>query len=230
MLKILLIIPAYNEEKSIVRVVEKIRVEFPDYDYVVINDGSTDDTLRICREHGYSVISHPVNLGLAGAFQTGMKYACLHHYDAAMQFDADGQHQPEYVEKLIRKMESDSDDIVIGSRFVDKAKGKSLRMLGNTLLSWAIRLTTGQKISDPTSGMRLYGKTVMQEFAEELNYGPESDTIAFLIKKGAKVGETQVEMKERTEGTSYLTLSKSISYMTRMLVSILLIQGFRKRG
>lgn len=159
-----------------------------------------------------------------------MKYAWNKGYDAALQFDADGQHQPEYIARLVEEMEDGGYDIVIGSRFIEAKKDSSLRMLGSRLISWAIYVTTGKRLTDPTPGMRLYGHSVMKEFAEGLNYGPESDTIAYLIRRGIRVSETQVNMKERVAGTSYLTLTRSVSYMARMLISILLIQGFRKRG
>lgn len=227
-MKLLLIIPAYNECESIERVVENLRVNFPQYDYVVINDGSTDDTSQICHEHGYEVIDHPVNLGLAAALQTGMRYACEKDYDAAMQLDADGQHRPEYISSMLAKME-EGYDIVIGSRFVERKKPHTLRMLGSGLISAAIRIVTGKRIKDPTSGMRLYDRKVIRILAKNINYGPEPDTISFLLKKGMKVAEVQVEMSEREAGTSYLTLGKSVNYMVRMLISILIIQAARKR-
>ena len=141
-MKVLVIIPAYKEEKSIERVVDNLVVNYPEYDYVVINDGSRDNTAAICRRRGYRFINLPVNLGLAGAFQTGMKYAYEHDYDYAIQFDADGQHRPEFIRPIVDKME-EGYDIVIGSRFVEEKKPCSLRMLGSFMISLAIRLTTG---------------------------------------------------------------------------------------
>lgn len=227
-MRCLVIIPAYNEEKNIVRVVEELIENYPQYDYVVINDGSGDDTAKVCREHKFQLIDLPVNLGLAGAFQTGLKYAYLKKYDCAIQFDADGQHRPEYIGSMIEKIE-EGYDIVIGSRFVEKKKPKSLRMLGSFFIAAAMRMTTGCKIKDPTSGMRMFSKKMIQEFALSLNYGPEPDTISFLLKQGATITEVQADMEERIEGESYLTLGRSINYMLRMLVSILFIQNFRKR-
>lgn len=226
-LSLLLIIPAYNEEASIEKVVENIRNNYPNYDYVVINDGSEDSTSEICHSKGYNVVDHPVNLGLAAAFQTGMRYAYEHGYDAAMQFDADGQHRPEYIDGLLKKMK-EGYDVVIGSRFVDRKKPHSLRMLGSSMISGAIRMVTGKKITDSTSGMRLYSRNVMKVLADNINYGPEPDTISFLIKKGMKVEEVQADMAERKDGESYLTPGKSIKYMVRMLVSILIIQPVRR--
>ncbi len=227
-MRCLIIIPAFNEEMNIVKVVDEIIQNYPQYDYVVINDGSSDDTANICRKHGYELIDLPVNLGLAGAFQTGLKYAYIKKYDCAIQFDADGQHRPEYIEAMIAKIE-EGYDIVIGSRFVEKKKPCSLRMLGSFLLSTAMRITTGYKVKDPTSGMRMFSRKMIQEFALSLNYGPEPDTISFLLKQGATITEVQADMQERMEGESYLTLGRSVSYMLRMLISILFIQNFRKR-
>lgn len=226
--KLLIVIPAYNEEGSIERVVDDLIQNYPQYDYVVVNDGSRDRTAAICRSRGYRLIDLPVNLGLAGAFQTGLRYAAEHGYDCAMQLDADGQHLPRYIAPMLEKLEAGA-DIVIGSRFITVLKPRTLRMVGSYLISWAIRLTTGQPICDPTSGMRMFNRRLLEEFAQNLNYGPEPDTISYLIKNGAVVKEVQVEMAERTAGESYLNFARSVQYMVKMGLSILLIQWFRKR-
>lgn len=228
MSKLLIVIPAYNEEGNIVQVVNELVAHYPQYDYVVVNDGSRDHTAALCRQNGFRLIDLPVNLGLAGAFQTGLRYAAENGYDCALQFDADGQHKPEYIQPMLDELESGA-DIVIGSRFLTVKKPKSLRMLGSYLISWAIRLTTGQAICDPTSGMRMFNRRMVEEFALNLNYGPEPDTISYLIKNGAVVREIQVQMGERLTGTSYLNFTRSIQYMLKMGLSILLIQWFRKR-
>ena len=228
MSKLLIVIPAYNEEDNIVHVVNELVAHYPQYDYVVVNDGSRDHTAALCRQNGFRLIDLPVNLGLAGAFQTGLRYAAENGYDCALQFDADGQHKPEYIQPMLDELESGA-DIVIGSRFLTVKKPKSLRMLGSYLISWAIRLTTGQAICDPTSGMRMFNRRMVEEFALNLNYGPEPDTISYLIKNGAVVREIQVQMGERLTGTSYLNFTRSIQYMLKMGLSILLIQWFRKR-
>ncbi len=228
-MSLLMIIPAYNEEDSIIKVVNNIIKRYPQYDYVVVNDGSTDHTSRRCHRVGFEIIDLPVNLGLAGAFQAGLKYAYEKGYDYAVQFDADGQHRPEYIEGMLDKIEEGHYDIVIGSRFVKKRKEKSMRMIGARMLTVAIKLTTGKRVSDPTSGMRMFNNAMIKEFAVNMNYGPEPDTISYLIKQGARVGEVQVEMDERVCGSSYLNMTKSTMYMFRMLVSIFFIQSFRKR-
>ena len=194
MSKLLIVIPAHNEEANIVQVVEELTRGYPQYDYVVVNDGSRDKTAALCRAHGYRLIDLPVNLGLAGAFQTGLRFAAEN-----------------------------------GCRFLTVKKPKTLRMLGSYIISWSIRLTTGRAICDPTSGMRMFNRAMVEEFAQNLNYGPEPDTISYLIKNGATVKEVQVEMGERLAGQSYLTFWRSVQYMVKMSISILLIQWFRKR-
>ena len=226
-MKTLIIIPAYNEGENIEKVVDNLIENFPQYDYVVINDGSRDNTEEICKQRGCNYISHPVNLGLAGAFRTGMKYALKEGYEAAIQFDGDGQHNPEYIAPMLEKLESGY-NIIIGSRFVTEKKPVSLRMLGNNLIEFAILLTTGKKINDTTSGMRLFDKKIIETLAIKEDLGPEPDTVALLMRKGAGVCEVQAYMNDRTAGESYLTLSRSIVYMARMMVSILILQWFRK--
>ncbi|MGI5947171.1 MAG: glycosyltransferase family 2 protein [Lachnospiraceae bacterium] len=225
---ILLVIPSYNEEKNIEAVVDELIRDFPGLDYIVVNDGSTDNTAAICRKKGYHLLDLPVNLGLAGCFQAGMKYAYEKGYQYAIQFDGDGQHRPEYIQKMREKMD-EGYDIVIGSRFIDASKDFSMRMIGSRMIAAAIRMTTGIRVSDPTSGMRMFNRQMIQAFALRLNYGPEPDTVSFLIKQGAKVAEVPVKIAERLAGESYLKPVVAAKYMMRMLISILLIQNFRKK-
>ncbi len=227
--ELLIVIPAYNEAENIERVVNHLTANFPQYDYVVVNDGSRDETAAICQRNGYNLLNLPVNLGLAGAFQAGLKYADRYGYSYAVQLDGDGQHRPEYLESMLQKMK-EGYDIVIGSRFVGEKKPFTMRMLGSNLIEMAIRLTTGVNIKDPTSGMRMFSKRMIREFASGLNYGPEPDTVSYLIRQGARVAEVPVIMDERILGVSYLTPVNAMRYMLKMLISILLIQNFRKRG
>ena len=227
--RVIAVVPAYNERDNIVSTIEDLRFNAPGVDYVIVNDGSKDDTLSICREHGYNVIDLPVNLGLAGAFQTGMRYAYKHGYDYAIQFDADGQHSAAYIYEMIRVAETQDANIVIGSRFATQKKPLSARMAGSVLISAMILLTTRQRIQDPTSGMRLFDRKMIPLFANEMDFGPEPDTISLLMRWGYKVEETQVEMRERIAGESYLNFTKSITYMLRMSISILLVQWFRRK-
>ena len=230
MQKFLIIIPAYNEAENIERVVTNLQKNDPKWEYLVVNDGSKDDTAEICRKNGYPLLDLPVNLGLAGAFQAGIRYAYQNGYTAALQFDGDGQHEPCYIETMINKMEREKLDIVIGSRFCEEKKPHTLRMLGSTLITTAIRLTTGKRVTAPTSGMRLFNANVLKNFSSNINYGPEPDTISYLLRCGASISEVQVEMHERIAGTSYLNLGRSIRYMLNMFVSILFVQFFRPRG
>ena len=225
--KVLVIIPAYNEEANIEMVVGELEEKYPQYDYLVVNDGSTDRTEEICREHGYNLLDLPVNLGLAGCFQAGMKYAYYQKYAYAIQFDGDGQHRPEYIEPMMQKMK-EGYDIVIGSRFVNQKKDFSFRMIGSRLIEGAIYLTTGVKVADPTSGMRMFSQKMIREFALNLNYGPEPDTVYYLLKQGAKIAEVPVKIAPRAGGESYLKPMVAVSYMSRILISILFIQNFRK--
>ena len=146
-----------------------------------------------------------------------------------MQYVGEGQHDPMYIKDMLKVMEKNDADIVIGSRFVQERKPFNMRMLGSNLISAAIRLTTGEKIQDVTSGMRLFNKRMIKKFGYQINYGPEPDTLAFLLNCGVKIEEVQVTMQERTAGTSYLTAGRSINYMMHMLYGILVFQWFRKR-
>lgn len=227
-MKTLLIIPAYNEEESLKATIDSVQKEAPDVDFLIVNDGSSDGTERVCRENHYPFLDLATNLGLAGAFQAGLKYAYRHNYDCAIQFDADGQHLPEYIAELRDAVKIY--DIAIGSRFIDQKKPNSLRMFGSNLIQWSIKVTTGKNITDPTSGMRAFNKRMIAYMANGLNYGPEPDTVSYLIKRaGAKVVEVPVEMQERVAGESYLKPWSSAMYMMRMAISILFLQFFRKK-
>ena len=228
-MKLLIIIPAYNEAENIERVVGMLNDKVPQYDYIIVNDGSKDRTADICREKGYPLLDLPINLGLTGAIQSGMKYAYQMGYDAAIQIDGDGQHDPAYIPAMEKIMEQEKCDIVVGSRFVSEKKPHSMRMLGNTIISTAVHLTTGKRLSDSTSGMRLVNRDLIRCFAYELNFGPEPDTVSYLLRCGAHMEEIQVTMQERVAGESYLTIGRSIKYMLEMCISILLIQGFRRK-
>lgn len=226
-MKTLAIIPAYNEEESLEATIAELQAKAPEVDFIVVNDGSRDATLEVCKRNGYPVIDLPVNLGLTAGFQTGMKYAQRHGYDYAVQFDADGQHRPEFIVSLVQTAIDEGCDVVIGSRFVDEKKPVSARMMGSALISAFIRLTTGKTINDPTSGMRLYGRSMIEAFAKGHDFSPEPDTMAYLMRHGAKVLEVQVSMRERQAGESYLSFTKSLSYMMRTCASILFLQWFR---
>lgn len=227
-MKTLIIIPAYNEEDSLKATVDNLTAVAPQVDYIIVNDGSIDDTARICRENRFPFLDLQTNLGLAGAFQAGMKYAYRHCYDCAIQFDADGQHLPQYISALEEAIKTH--DIAIGSRFVSSSKNISLRMLGSGIIETAIKLTTGVTIHDPTSGMRAFNAKMIRIFATNLNMGPEPDTVSYLMRSAnASVTEVPVTMTERVAGESYLNIWSSALYMLRMTISILFIQFLRKK-
>ncbi|MCI8357944.1 MAG: glycosyltransferase family 2 protein [Lachnospiraceae bacterium] len=225
----LIIIPAYNEENNIVGVVEEITEKYPQYDYVVINDGSTDATRKVCVNNGINLLDLPVNLGLSGAIRSGMRYANYYGYEYVVQLDGDGQHCPEYIADMLSCMERTGADIVIGSRFKTERKPVTARMIGSQIITYAIWITTGGKyIGDVTSGMRLFNKRMIKMFGYRINYRPEPDTLAFLLNQGVKIEEVQVSMRERVAGDSYLNLKNSFYYMLHVLFNILFFQWVRK--
>ena len=230
-MKILIIIPAYNEAENIERVVDNLIENYPQYDYVIINDGSTDDTRKICARRGYNLLDLPINVGLSGAIKSGMRYANYYGYDYVLQLDGDGQHDPMYIKDLQTCMEQTGADIVIGSRFKTERKPINSRMIGSQLITTAIFLTTkGKYIGDVTSGMRLFNKKMIKRFGYDMHYSPEPDTLAYLLNCGVKIEEVQVQMHERIAGVSYLNFKSSIWYMMKMMFSIFLFQWVRKRG
>ena len=229
MIKTLIIIPAYNEELNIQKTIIDIKENAPEVDYVVVNDGSKDNTLDVLNKYNFHYIDGFQNQGLFGAVQTGFRWALLNNYDVAIQFDGDGQHSATYIKTLVKAIE-EGNDIAIGSRFVTEKKPFTARMLGSRLLSFAIKLTTGKTIKDPTSGFRSYNKDCIKLYAEDSNNPPEPDTLVCMLRNGKKIKEVQVKMSEREFGESYLNPINSMKYMGRMLISIIFVQPFRKVG
>lgn len=227
MLKTLVVIPAYNEALNIKKTVIDLKNNAPDVDYVVVNDGSKDNTLEVLEQNNFNYIDSICNLGLFGAVQTGFKLAMKEKYDVVIQFDGDGQHSAKYIDLLVKEIEN-GNSIVIGSRFVDEKKPFTARMIGSRLIAGAIKLITGKTIKDPTSGFRAYDKACIRDYAAEMNNPPEPDTLVYMLRKNRKIKEVQVQMSEREFGESYLDLVNTIKYMSRMMVSIFLIQPFRK--
>mgnify|MGYP004444066559 FL=1 len=226
-LKTLVVVPAYNEALNIEKTVHDLQTNAPDVDYVIINDGSRDNTLEVLQKNNFNYVDGFLNQGLFGAVQTGFKYALENGYDVAIQFDGDGQHSAAYIKDLVDEIENGS-NIAIGSRFVTEKKPWTARMAGSRLIAAFIRMMTGAQIKDPTSGFRAYDKECIKDYALSANMPPEPDTLVYMLRKGKKIQEVQVEMSEREFGESYLNLPNTIKYMTRMLVSIVLIQPFRK--
>ena len=226
-MKVLIIIPAYNEALNIEKTVKDVK-EKTDYDYIVINDCSKDNTEEVCRKNNFNMLSLPVNYGLTSGIQLGMKYAYQNNYDVAIQFDGDGQHEAKYLKGLVKSIENGA-NIAIGSRFVNQKKPHSMRMFGSNLLTVAIKLTTGKTIKDPTSGMRAYDRKTIEEFVKNASLTPEPDTLVYFLKKKMKIEEVQVEMKEREFGESYLNPIKSAEYMINMFFSIIFIRAITKK-
>ncbi len=221
-MKKLVIIPAYNEEKSIKQVVDNLENYANDYDYIIINDGSTDNTQKVCKENNLKYISLPQNLGIGGAMQTGYKYAKENDYDIAIQIDGDGQHDVTYLDKLVEQLENGS-DMCIGSRYIDKQgfQSSAMRRFGKNVLSFWMRILCGKKITDPTSGFRACNKKIIGIFAKDYPYDyPEPETIIKLIKNRYVVTEIPVIMKQREMGKSSITPIKSIKYMIKVLISM----------
>ncbi len=227
--KVLLIIPAYNEAENIERVTDNLIENYPQFDYIIVNDGSSDDTRKIAHARGYNLLDLPVNTGLSGAFRGGVRYANAKGYDYVVQFDGDGQHRPEFIQPMLDKMLEEDADIVIGSRFVEEEKDHSARMMGSRLITSLIRRRTGKIITDPTSGLRMYNKRMIKLIGYNIAYTPEPDTLAYMIRCGAKVSEVQVKMDERIAGTSYLNVWNSVKYMMNVTVNIVLLQWVRKK-
>lgn len=223
--KRLVIIPAYNEAGNIVKTVEDVKKNAPSFDYVIINDCSKDNTLAICKDRGYNVVSLPNNLGIGGGVQTGYRYAKEHGYEIAVQFDGDGQHNASYLEKMAEQMEAENLDMLIGSRYIEKEGFQStgLRRVGIRYFTWLIKLLTGATITDPTSGMRMVNRKVIELFAEEYpkDY-PEPESVVTLLKLKKKVKELAVIMNEREEGVSSISPVKSVYYMVKVSIAAII--------
>lgn len=222
-IRVLVIIPAYNEQECIVDAVNSVRAA--GYDYVVVNDGSSDATLKVCRSHGIRVLDLPQNLGIGGAVQAGHIFAREFDYDVDVQFDGDGQHDSSYLDALVGQIRAGA-DLAIGSRYLVDSNGfKStlLRRIGQIWLSGCLRLFSGVKISDPTSGFRACSRRAIQMFADDypIDY-PEPESIAVAVRRGAIVREVPVTMHERQGGVSSIDALGSIYYMVKVTLAIII--------
>lgn len=221
--KKIIIIPAYNEEANILKTITMLK-QYRSFDYVVINDGSVDDTEKILKENDINHITLVKNLGIGGAMQTGYKYAYNNGYDIAIQIDADGQHNPEYLDEMIDTLIKTESDMVIGSRFIKKEgfQSSKARRLGKNILTGIIKIFTGKKITDPTSGFRACSAETIKLFANEypVDY-PEPETVVQILSRKGKVVEIPVIMNERDGGVSSITPVKSMYYMIKVSISIM---------
>lgn len=224
-MKKLVIIPAYNEQGSIKETIADIRDNAPEFDYIVINDCSKDDTLQVCMEYGIKVLDLPINLGIGGAVQTGYLYALKNGYDIAVQFDGDGQHDAKYLDAMAETLVCEQADMVIGSRFIDNEgfQSSGIRRVGIKFFSFLTKYLFGKKITDSTSGMRMCNRKVIEYFVKDYprDY-PEPETVCRLLRKKCKVVEMPVIMRERAAGISSISMRKSCYYMIKVSLAILI--------
>ena len=234
-MKVLLIIPAYNEQENILSTVKKIEDYSKEIDYIVINDGSTDNTEKILVENKINHIKLVNNLGIGGAVQTGYKYAYENNYDIAIQFDGDGQHDVNFIPQICEPLINGQADMCIGTRYLDKSASKFqstfMRRLGAKIITIFIRIFTGKKITDPTSGFRAVNKNVIEEFSK--NYPteyPEPESTVSLLVNGYRVQEAPVSMNERSGGVSSIRFFKTVDYMIKVVLAIIIDSiSFRRR-
>ena len=223
--RILIIIPAYNEQENIASVIDNLKKEAPSDDVLVINDGSSDHTLAILKERHIPHINLPYNMGIGTAVQTGYKYAASKGYEIAVQVDGDGQHDASYIKSLVEPILAGEAQVVIGSRYINKSGFQSsfFRRMGIRYLSWLIGLTTGQSFTDPTSGFRAVNKEVIALFAQRYppDY-PEPEALVMLARKGFITKEIPVEMKERALGKSSINPMSAIYYMIKVTLAIII--------
>ena len=224
-MKKIIVIPAYNEEGNLEKTVRDIRENAPDFDYIIVNDCSTDNTLGMCREKGFSYLNLPVNLGIGGAVQTGYRYAYYHGYDLAVQFDGDGQHSAKFLAQMAKVLEETESDMVIGSRFIEKEgfQSSGLRRIGIRYFSLLIKLLTGKAVTDPTSGMRMINRKLLKKFTNEYpkDY-PEPESVVTVLSEKHKVTEIPVVMNEREEGISSISLRNSVYYMIKVSFAVVI--------
>lgn len=224
-MKKLVIIPAYNESGSIEKTIKDIQENAPEFDYIIVNDCSTDGMKQLLKEKCFQFLDLPVNLGIGGAVQTGYRYAAYQGYDVAVQFDGDGQHSAKYLEDMAEVIQVEGADMVIGSRFIENEGFQSsrLRRIGIRYFTALIWMLTGKTITDPTSGMRMVGKELIEQFAKDYpkDY-PEPESVVTVLTEKYKVKEIPVQMNEREEGASSISMWKSVYYMIKVSIAILI--------
>lgn len=232
-MRCLVIVPAYNEEKNIQGTLKDIQKCGIDLEYVVVNDCSTDQTKKVLNSIAAKYIDLPINLGIGGGVQTGYRYALEHGYDIAIQFDGDGQHDAQYLKDLIAPIESGRVDVVIGSRFIEREGFQStgLRRLGINFLSGLIHLLCGVKVRDVTSGMRAVNRRMIERFAADYAQDyPEPEAILSAGLAGARITEVPVQMRERQGGVSSINPVRSVYYMIKVSLALILFRLTRGRG
>lgn len=234
-MKVLIIIPAFNEAGNIEKVVDNLIENYPLYDYIVVNDCSSDQTRGICLRRGYHFLDQPINLGIGGTVQNGYQYALEHDYDVAIQIDGDGQHDVRYIADMLTKLESGEADIVIGSRFIEKEgfQSSGARRMGIAMISMVIKLLTWKRVKDVTSGFRAVNKRFISIYAKDYPQDyPEPEAIVAALMYGAKVEEVPVIMHERISGISSINLKKAVYYMIKVILALFICRisfGIRRK-
>lgn len=223
-MKILILIPAYNEGARIGEVVREVREMYPEYGVVVVNDGSKDDTAQVARAAGAEVVSHPFNMGYGVTIQTGYKYAAAKGYDYLVQIDGDGQHDPAFIPNVLAPVLAGETDFVLGSRFLEaESYEPSLaRRLGMTFFRWLVSTLIGTRITDSTSGFQAFNSNVIRYFTTEVfpcDY-PDADMLLTLHRAGFSIREVAVRMHANVEGKSMHSGWKPLYYIFKMLLSI----------
>lgn len=233
--KVLIIIPAYNEAGNIEQVVDNLINQYSQYDYIVINDASCDNTKDVCRENGYCFIDQPINLGIGGTVQNGYQYAWENDYDIAVQIDGDGQHDVRYIREMVDKLENEEADIVIGSRFIEKEgfQSSGMRRMGISILSMIIWFLTWKRVKDVTSGFRAVNRKYINIYAKDYPQDyPEPEAIISAIIRGGKIIEVPVIMQERISGESSINITKSVYYMIKVVLELFICRisfGIRRK-
>ncbi len=226
-MKVLVIIPCYNEEDNLETVVAALQKAAPEVDYLIVNDCSTDASEAICRQNGYHYITLPVNLGIGGGVQSGYLYAVQNGYDITVQMDGDGQHDPAFLRDVIEPVAAGELDMCIGSRFISREGFQTswMRRMGIRILSGLAHLLCGKKVRDVTSGFRACGKALTAYYAE--NYAqdyPEPEAIISAVLRGYRVGERAVVMRERLGGVSSISPLRSAYYMVKVTIALVVFR------
>jgi glycosyltransferase involved in cell wall biosynthesis len=217
------IVPAFNEERNIGRVIEELRAFDPGFDVVVVSDGSVDRTAEVAAEHGAHVIQLPFNLGIGGAVQTGFRYAWEGHYELAVRIDGDGQHDPAQLSRVLEPLLAGEADIVVGSRFTGDAgyRSSATRRVGIRILAWVVSAIARQRVTDTTSGFQALDRRAIRLFARDYPHDyPEVEGMVMVIRHRLRLAEVPVTMRAREHGRSSIGAAGSVYYMVKVLLAL----------
>jgi hypothetical protein len=226
------IVPAFNEQESVARVIDELRAFDPELEVVVVDDGSTDRTAESARNRSAHVVRLPFNLGIGGAVQTGFRYAWEHGFDIAVRVDGDGQHDPRELGAVLEPVLADEVDVAVGSRFIGAAGYRSSRSrrIGIRLLAWCVSALTRQRITDPTSGFQAANRLGIRLFAADYPHDyPEAEATVMVFKHRLRLKEVPVAMRARETGSSSITTVRSVYYMVKVLLAIF-VALFRRKA